>query len=84
MVQIVEHRDFIPEDFSMEEEAASSMPRSTNRPATGAAAMHTVQQHTHVQTSRASWAAPGALSVARELLRNPQVPLVAGGHEAVA
>jgi hypothetical protein len=40
MVQIVEHRDFIPEDFPMEEEAASSMPRSSNRPAIGAAAMH--------------------------------------------
>jgi hypothetical protein len=55
----------------MEEEATSSMPRSSNRPATGAAAMHAVQQHTHVQTSRASRAAPGALSVARELLRDP-------------
>jgi hypothetical protein len=56
----------------MEEEATSSMPRSSNRPATGAAAMHAAQQHMHVQTSRApSRAAPGALSVARELLRNP-------------
>jgi hypothetical protein len=56
----------------MEEEAASSMPRSSNRPATGAAAMHATQQHTHVQTSRApSRATPGALSAARELLRNP-------------
>jgi hypothetical protein len=72
MVQIVEHRDLIPEDFPMEEEAAYSMPRSSNRPVTGAAAMHAVQQHTHVQTSRAPpRAAPGALSVARELLRNP-------------
>jgi hypothetical protein len=41
MVQIVKHRDFIPEDFPMEEEAASSMPRSSNRRATGAAAVHT-------------------------------------------
>jgi hypothetical protein len=71
MVQIVEHRDFIPEDFPMEEEVASSMPRSSNRPATDAAAVHAAQQHTHVQTSRASRVAPGALSVARELLRNP-------------
>jgi hypothetical protein len=71
MVQIVEHRDFIPEDFPMEEEAASSMPRSSNRPATGAAAMHAAHQHTHVQTSRASRATPGALYVARELLCNP-------------
>jgi hypothetical protein len=74
MVQIVEHHDFIPEDFPMEEEAASSMPRSSKRPAIGAAAMHATQQHTHVQTSRASRAAPRALSTARELLRNPQVP----------
>jgi pyruvate/2-oxoglutarate dehydrogenase complex dihydrolipoamide acyltransferase (E2) component len=71
MVQIIEHRDFIPEDFPMEEEAASSMPRSSNRPATGAAAVHAAQQDTHVQTSRASRAAPGALYAARELLRNP-------------
>jgi hypothetical protein len=71
MVQIVEHRDFIPEDFPMVEEAASSMPRSSNRPTTGAAAMHAAQQHTHVQMSKASRAAPGALSAARELLCNP-------------
>ena len=56
----------------MEEEAASSMPRSSNCPATGVAAMHAAQQHTHVQTSRApSRAAPRALSAARELLHNP-------------
>jgi hypothetical protein len=71
MVQIVEHRDFIPEDLPMEEEAASSMPRSSNCPATGDAAMHAAQQHMHVQTSRASRVAPGALSAVRELLRNP-------------
>jgi hypothetical protein len=75
MVQIIELRDLIPEDFLMEEEAASSMPQSSNRPVTGAAAMHTVQQHTHVQTSRAlSRAAPGVLFAASELLRNPQAP----------
>jgi hypothetical protein len=80
MVQIIEHRDFIPKDFLMEEEAASSMPRSSNRPATGAAAMHAAQQHTHVQTSRApSRAAPGVLSVARELLRNPPSSMASSG-----
>jgi hypothetical protein len=51
MVQIVKHHDFIPEDFPMEEEAASSMPRSSNCPATGADVVHAAQQHTHVQTS---------------------------------
>jgi hypothetical protein len=51
MVQIVEYHDFIPEDFLMEEEAASSMPRSSNRPATSATVVHAAQQHTHVQTS---------------------------------
>jgi hypothetical protein len=72
MVQIIEHRDLILEDFLMEEEAAFSMPRSSNRPATGAAVMHATQQHTHVQTSRApSRATLGALSAAKELLRNP-------------
>jgi hypothetical protein len=86
MVQIVEHRDLVPEDFLMEEETTSSMPQSSNRPATGAAAMHAAQQHTHVQTSRApSRAAPGALSAARELLRKPpKFHGLAGGHEAVA
>jgi hypothetical protein len=72
MVQIVEHRDFIPEDFPMEEEVASSMPRGSNRPAPGAAAVCAAQQHTPAQTSRApSRAAPGALSAARELLHHP-------------
>jgi hypothetical protein len=40
MVQIVEHRDLTPEDFLMEGEAASSMPRASNRPTPGAAAVH--------------------------------------------
>jgi hypothetical protein len=46
MVQIVEHRGLTREDFLMEEEAASSMPRASNRPAPGAAAVRTAQQHT--------------------------------------
>jgi hypothetical protein len=73
MVQIVEHRDLSPEDFLMEEGAASSMPRGSYRPTPGAAAMHTAQQHTPVQTSRAPSgdAHGGALFVAREFLRNP-------------
>jgi hypothetical protein len=71
MVQIVEHRD-LPEDFLMEEEAASSKPRGSNRPTPGVAAMHAAQQHTPAQTSRApSNAVPGALFAAKELLRNP-------------
>jgi hypothetical protein len=73
MVQIVENCDLSPEDFLMEEGAASSMPRGSNRPASGAAAMHAAQQHTPAHTSRTpSRAAPGgALSAARELLCNP-------------
>jgi hypothetical protein len=67
-----EHRDLAPEDFLMEEGVASSMPRGSYRHAPRAAAMHAAQQHTPAQTSRApSRAAPGALSAARELLRNP-------------
>jgi hypothetical protein len=46
MVQIVEHRDFVPKDFPMEEEAASSMPRGSNYPAPGAAVVRAPQQHT--------------------------------------
>jgi hypothetical protein len=72
MVHIVEHHDFMPEDFLVEEEAASSTPWATNRPAPGAATVvHAARQHTPVQTSRASRASPGALSTAREMLRHP-------------
>jgi hypothetical protein len=71
MVHIVEHHDFIPEDFPMEE-AASSIPRASSRPVPGAAAAErSARQHTPAQSTRASRAAPGALSVARELLRRP-------------
>jgi hypothetical protein len=71
MVHIVEHHDFIPEDFPMEEETASSTPRASNLPAPGAAVLRSARQHTPTQTSKASRAAPGALSVAMELLRHP-------------
>jgi hypothetical protein len=71
MVQIVEHHDFIPEDFPMEEEAASSTPRASSCPAPGADVVRSARQHTPAQTSKASRAAPGALSAARELLRHP-------------
>jgi hypothetical protein len=72
MVQIVEHHDFVPEDFPMEEEAASSTPRASNHPTPGAAAVCSTRQHTPAQSSQAlSRAAPGALSTARELLRHP-------------
>jgi hypothetical protein len=86
MVQIVEHCDLSPEDFLMEEGVASSMPRSSNCPTPGAAAMHVARQHTHAQTSRTpSRAAPGgALSAARELLHNPPSSTASRGHEAMA
>jgi hypothetical protein len=85
MVQIVEHCAETSEDFLVEEEAASSTPRVPNRPVSGTAAMHNAQQHTTAQTSRTpSRAAPGALSVARELLCHPPSSTAPGGHEAVA
>jgi hypothetical protein len=72
MVHIVEHQDFMPEDFMPEKEAASSTPRATNLSTHGAAvAVHSARQHAPTQTSRASRAAPGALSAARELLHHP-------------
>jgi hypothetical protein len=71
MVHIVEHHNFVPEDFPMEEEAMSSTPRATNRPTPGVAVVHSTWQHTPAQTSMASRAAPGALSAARELPRHP-------------
>jgi hypothetical protein len=71
MVHIVEHHDFMPEDFLVEEEVASSTLRATNLPAPGVAAMHSARQHTPVQTSMASTTARGALSAAKELLHHP-------------
>jgi hypothetical protein len=72
MVHIVEHHDFMPEDFMVEEAAASSTPWATNLPApSAAAAVHSARQHTPAQTSRASRAAPGALFASRELLCHP-------------
>jgi hypothetical protein len=72
MVQIIEHRAETSEDFVMEQEVASSAPRVPDRPDSGTAAVHAVQQHTPAQASRTpSRAVPTALSVARELLRHP-------------
>jgi hypothetical protein len=72
MVQIVEHRADTSEDFMVEEEAASSVPRVSNLPVSGAAVVHAVRQHTPAQVSwTPSRAAPGALFAARELLRHP-------------
>jgi hypothetical protein len=72
MVHIVEHHDFVPEDFMVEEAAVSVISRATNLPAPGAAAaVSSARQHTPAQTSRASRAAPGALFAARELLHHP-------------
>jgi hypothetical protein len=72
MVHIIEHHDFLPEDFVVEEAAASSTSWGTNLPALGATTIvHSTRQHTPAEMSRASRAAPGALSVARELLRHP-------------
>jgi hypothetical protein len=72
MVHIVKHHDFMPEDFMVEEAAASSTPWANNFPVPSAdAAVHSARQHTPAQTSRASRAMPGALSATRELLRHP-------------
>jgi hypothetical protein len=81
MVHIVEHQDFMPEDFMLEEEDASSTPWATNLQVPGAAAVavHSARQHTPAQTSRASRAAPGALPTARELLRHPPSSMASPG-----
>jgi hypothetical protein len=71
MVHIVEHHDFMPEDFMVEEVTASSTPRATNLHVPGAAAVHSTRHHTPAQTFRASRAARGALSATRELLCHP-------------
>jgi hypothetical protein len=61
MVHTVEHHDFIPGDFPMKEEAASSTPRASSCPTPGAAAVRSVRQHTPAQATRASRAVPGTL-----------------------
>jgi hypothetical protein len=72
MVRIIEHRAESSEDFAMEQEVASSAPQVPDRPDTGTAVVHAVQQH---KPAQASWtpsrAAPTTLSTARELLRHP-------------
>jgi hypothetical protein len=75
MVRIIEHHTETLEDFMMEQEVASSAPRVPDRPDSGTAVVHAVQQHTTAQASRTpSRAAPTALSAARELLRHPLAP----------
>jgi hypothetical protein len=46
MVRIIEHRAETSEDFMMEQEVASSVPRVLDRLDSRTAAMHAVQQHT--------------------------------------
>jgi hypothetical protein len=80
MVQIVEHRAKTSVDFAVEGEAASSTPPVPNRPVPGTAAVHAAQQHMAAQTSQTpSWATPGALSAARELLQHPPSSTVSPG-----
>jgi hypothetical protein len=56
----------------VEEEVVSSTPQVPNRPVPGTCVVHAAWQHTTAQTSwTPSRAAPGALSVARELLCHP-------------
>jgi hypothetical protein len=72
MVQIIEHRAENLVDFAVGGEATSSTPQVPNRPVPGTAVVHAARQHTAAQASRTpSRASPGALSVARELLRHP-------------
>jgi hypothetical protein len=76
IVHIVEHHDLMPEDFMLEEEAASSTSQATNLPApVAAAAVHSARQHTPAQTSRAYRAAPearGAVSGQRVVAPPPR------------
>jgi hypothetical protein len=71
MVHIVEHHDFVPEDFPMEEEVVPCTPRASSRPAPGAVVVRSTRQHTPVQASRESRVVPREMSAARELLRHP-------------
>jgi hypothetical protein len=75
MLRIIEHRAETSEDLAMEQEVVSSAPRVPDRPESGAADVHTVQQHTPAQVSQTlSRATPTTLSAARELLCHPLTP----------
>jgi hypothetical protein len=75
MVRIIEHHAKTSEDLAMEQEVASSAPRVFDRPESGAAVVHAVQQHTPAHVSRTpSRATPTTLSAARKLLRHPLAP----------
>jgi hypothetical protein len=64
----------------VEEEVASSVPRVSSLPVSGAAVVHAVRQHTPAQASRTPpRAAPGALSVARVLLCHPPSSMASSG-----
>jgi hypothetical protein len=76
MVQIVEHHAKTSTDFLVEEEVVSSTPQVPNRPVPGTAAVHAARQHT---SQTPSSAAPGALSVARELLHHPPSSMASPG-----
>jgi hypothetical protein len=72
MVQIIEHRAETSVDFAVEGEAASSTPQVPSRPVPSTPVVHAARQHTAAQTSRTpSRVSPGALAVAKELLRHP-------------
>jgi hypothetical protein len=58
MVRIMEHRAKTSKDFVMEQEVASSAPRVPDRPDSGTAAVHAMQQHTPPPSSTTS---PGAM-----------------------
>jgi hypothetical protein len=80
MVRIIEHRVETSEDLAIEQEVVSSVPRVPDRPESGAAAVHAVQQHTPAQVSRTPLrATPTTLSAARELLRHPSSPTASPG-----
>jgi hypothetical protein len=80
MVQIIEHHADTSEDFVVEEEVVSSMPRVSNLPMSGAAVVHAVRQHTPAQASQTpSRAEPGALSAAKEWLRHPPSSTASSG-----
>jgi hypothetical protein len=80
MVRIIEHHTKTSKDFAREQEVASSAPQVLDRPDTGTAAVHAVQQHTPAQASQTpSRAGPTALSAARELLRHPPSSVASPG-----
>jgi hypothetical protein len=85
MVQIIEHRGLSPEDFLMEDEAASSMPWGSNCPAWCCCYVRCAAAHACADISGSVKGCSWGVVCSQGVVTPPSVLHgLAGGHEAVA